>query len=142
MIGIIVSGHGQFATGLKSALTLIAGEKNNIEFIDFDCPSIQELENRFTVAIERLNGVDSILALCDLTGGSPFKTVAVMLNQLEKEAEVIGGVNLPILIELSLARDFIEDVHQLADMALQTGKNNITKFEMPQVEIEEEGDGI
>lgn len=32
MIGLLVTGHGHFATGLGSSLKLIAGEQENVEF--------------------------------------------------------------------------------------------------------------
>lgn len=36
MIGIIVCGHGNFGTGISSALKLIAGLPENYEYIDFE----------------------------------------------------------------------------------------------------------
>ena len=143
MIGLIVTGHGKFATSLQSALELIAGAKEEIEFVDFDCDSVTELDTRLKAAVDRLEKTDSILALCDLTGGSPFKTMAMISNTLDKKVEIIGGVNLPILIELTLARQFIEDLEQLTTMGIQTGKDNIIRFELPKPTIrEDDGDGI
>ncbi len=36
MIGIIVTGHGHFATGLVNALELLAGATEALEAIDFE----------------------------------------------------------------------------------------------------------
>ena len=35
MVGLIISGHGNFASGLRTSLKLIAGEASNIEYVDF-----------------------------------------------------------------------------------------------------------
>nr|WP_313781859.1 hypothetical protein [Paenibacillus larvae] len=35
MNGLIVSGHGTFASGLQSAAKLIAGDQPNVGFVDF-----------------------------------------------------------------------------------------------------------
>ena len=34
MVGLIISGHGNFASGLRTSLKLIAGEASNIEYVD------------------------------------------------------------------------------------------------------------
>ena len=36
LIGLIISGLGHFDSGLRASLKLIAGETNNIEFVDFE----------------------------------------------------------------------------------------------------------
>ena len=36
MIGLIVTGHGHFASGLTSSLKLIAGEPKNYAAVDFE----------------------------------------------------------------------------------------------------------
>ena len=43
--------------------------------------------------------------------------------------EVIGGANLPMIIELSMAKDFIDSLETLTNMGLSTGKDSIVKFE-------------
>ena len=36
MIGLILSGHGNFASGLHTSLKLIAGDHSNVEYVDFE----------------------------------------------------------------------------------------------------------
>ena len=36
MIGLIVTGHGHFATGLTTSLNLIAGDAKDYVAVDFD----------------------------------------------------------------------------------------------------------
>ena len=47
MIGIIITGHGRFASGMKSALEVIAGECENVKTVDFEqgC-SVQHFEEK------------------------------------------------------------------------------------------------
>lgn len=48
MIGLIVTGHGNFATGLTSSLKLIAGEPKNYVAVDFlESYSVDDLEREF-----------------------------------------------------------------------------------------------
>ena len=36
MVGLLITGHGHFATGLGSSLRLITGNTENIEYVDFE----------------------------------------------------------------------------------------------------------
>lgn len=129
MLGLIVTGHGNFATGLQSSLRLIAGDKENMCFVDFEQKdSVEDLAGKLATAIDSLSNVDGILFLCDLTGGSPFKTAVELSVKNEKQMEVIGGANLPMVIELSMAKDFVDQLDALTNMAISTGKDSIVKF--------------
>ena len=129
MLGLVVTGHGDFASGLQSSLRLIAGDKENMCFVDFEQQdTVEDLAGKLSTAIDSLSGMDGILFLCDLTGGSPFKTAVELSVQNEKAMEVIGGANLPMVIELSMAKDFIDSLETLTSMGLSTGKDSIVQF--------------
>ena len=129
MVGLIISGHGYFASGLKNSLKLIAGEFSNIEFIDFEeTDSVDTLKNKYYEALERLNDCESILALSDLAGGSPFKTLVEIKINLDKPMEVISGTNLPMLLETSMLKDITTDLSALSESALEVGRNGVLKY--------------
>ena len=45
MVGIIITGHCNFATGIASAVKLVAGQQKNLEAVDFlDTYSTEELK--------------------------------------------------------------------------------------------------
>lgn len=130
MIGLIISGHGNFASGLQTSLKLIAGETSNIEFIDFtEIDSIESLTKKYYTSLNRLENCDSILALSDLAGGSPFKTLVELKTTINKPMEVIAGTNLPMILEIAIIKNITEDIYSLCESALNIGKNGITKFE-------------
>lgn len=134
MIGIIVTGHGNFGSGLTSSLKLIGGDPENYEYVDFLSEySVEDLERELKKAMDSLKDCEGILVLSDLAGGSPFKT-AVILSMGYENMTVIGGTNLPMLIEVSMARKFIEDMDSLVNMAINTGKDQVVKYEYKQVE--------
>ena len=77
MVNIIVTGHGNFASGVLSSMNLIAGEQEGVVGVDFlETDSTSDLEEKIKSAIEGLS--DEILILSDLAGGSPFKTGVVL----------------------------------------------------------------
>jgi PTS system N-acetylgalactosamine-specific IIA component len=126
--GIIVSGHGNFASGQQAALKLIAGVQDNIQFIDFEeSDSIENLTEKFNAALNSFKDCNGVLFLCDLVGGTPFKT-AVMLAAKEDRYEVVGGANLPMLLEVAFVKNTL-DIKQLKEKAIQSGRDAIQGFQ-------------
>lgn len=142
MTGLIVAGHGEFAEGMTSSLELIAGAQENYKKVNFLGGSSEEFTEDLKVAIKSLDDCDSIVVLTDITGGTPFQ-MAAMLTEDHKNLRVIGGVNVGLLIEISMVRAFEPDVDALIDMVLNNAKNAIAKFELPAVSDEvADSDGI
>lgn len=130
MIGMIVTGHGFFATGITSALKLLVGEPEQYEAVDFEPEdSIDMLTEKLKAAVDRLKDCEGILLLTDLRGGSPYN-VASRLCMAEKEGlEVVAGTNLPMLIEVYMSRGMVPDADALAGMALEAGSSQVVRFE-------------
>lgn len=142
MIGLIVTGHGNFATGITSALKLIAGDLEKYEAVDF-LPeySITDLERELHKAFDALKDCDSILVLSDLGGGSPFKT-AVTIGYPKGNVEVLAGTNLPMLLEVNMARSFASELSDLVATAMNTGKDQVVRYEHVLVSQDIPEDGI
>ena len=60
MIGIIVTGHGRFAQGLKSAIEVIAGEQRKFIAVNFE-KEVKELEQDLTKALNELQDCEGVL---------------------------------------------------------------------------------
>ena len=144
MIGLIVTGHGNFASGLTSSLKLIAGEPKNYVAVDFlESYSVDDLERELTKALDELKDCEGVLVLSDLGGGSPFKTaVMVGLVTPRGNVEVVAGTTLPMLIEVNMGRQFVEELGMLTEMAMNTGKDQVVRYEFKPVQQEEPTDGI
>lgn len=129
MIGIILTGHGNFASGLNSALELIAGKQNNIEVVNFERDhSVSALETNLNSALSRLDNCDEIAFLTDLAGGSPFKSSVTISLSLQKDKSfVIAGTNLGMLLEISMCREDY-NIQGLKELALEIGKSSVKIF--------------
>lgn len=143
MIGIIISGHGNFATGIQSSLNLISGEFKNVLYVDFlPTDSTNDLKEKYKEALKQLEDCNEILGLTDLVGGSPFKTLVELSVEVEKNIEVIGGVNVPMAIETTMSKDIYDNLADLTNTALNTGKDSIVKFELIETQEDNFEDGI
>ena len=143
MIGIIVTGHGNFASGISSAVKLVAGSQENYEIVDFlETDSGDMLRQRLTKAVERLDNCEDILVFSDLIGGSPFKIAVEISLECSKNIHVIAGTNVGMILEQVMLRNDEDSVEALVEKALETGKNQVIHFSLPNAEPYEDEDMI
>lgn len=123
---IIVSGHGEYATGIKSSFELLAGPNKDFNFIDFTVDDSEEtLREKFNSIINK-NMNTSVLFFCDMAGGTPFKVAASIGNDKDN-MEVVAGCNLGSLIEASFQNDSIP-VKELAEIVINSSINSTSLF--------------
>ena len=144
MVGLMITGHGHFATGLGSSLKLITGNTENIVYVDFEEEhSTDILTANLNKGIEKLKNCAGILVLSDLAGGSPFKcAVECKFAHPDQNIEVIAGTNLPMLIEGSMTMGAFESPLDMAETLIPTGKDYIVRFELTAHEEHVEEGGI
>ena len=138
MLGIILTGHGQFADGLTSSVDLIAGHQKDYVVVNFE-HEVDELTNDLNAAFHQLRDCDGIIVFTDLQGSSPFKT-AVELSFSRKNVVVIAETNLPMLAEVIMARPMGFDLETLAGMAINTGKDQVTRFEFSSLKEDDQNE--
>lgn len=142
MIGIVVSGHGHFASGLTSALMLLAGETEALQVVDFEAQdSIEILEGKMKAAIEALDSTDGIMIMTDLQGGSPFN-VALRLAMMDQNLEVVTGTNLPMLVDAYMSRPMFDGAAELAASVVAQGKNQVILLEKPGTSASDDDDEL
>lgn len=140
MIGYLITGHNNFAPGLKSSLEMIAGDQEKIETVIFqDNMSLEKYEDALKIAIQDLNkDGDGVVVFTDLLGGTPFR-VAMMVASEFKKTEVITGTNLPMILEGISLRFSNNDIQSLVNDLLTTGVQSIQN---PDVKMLEESNHL
>ena len=142
MIGLLVTGHANFGSGMTSSVNLIAGEQEAYKYVDFlPTYSTEDLTVEITKALDELKDCEGVLIFTDLMGGTPFN-VSAQLGHGKDNIRIVAGTNLPMLVELVMSRKFKDDLDGLVESILETGKEQITKYEFKQVVQEASGDGI
>lgn len=99
---ILILSHGSFAKGLYEACTMIIGKQ---QFLDYLCLNDEGLENFSQKLNKYLNSncQEKVYFLCDLKFGTPHNQVMIeLLNHQNIDYELITGVNLPLLLSLSM----------------------------------------
>ncbi len=145
MAGIVVTGHGNFATGLESSLKLIYGGCARMRFVDFtEGESTDSLKERLNKTFDELKEYGSVLVLSDLLGGSPFKmSVESKFERQDLQIEVVAGTSFALVLACATMCEVFEDARSLAEAAITEAKDAMTLFEIEteQEELSDE-DGI
>ncbi|MEI6896784.1 MAG: PTS galactosamine/N-acetylgalactosamine transporter subunit IIA [Psychromonas sp.] len=129
MIGIIVTGHGLFASGIEKAVERIIGEQAQVAYVDFPIEiNTDMLNQQMLEAIKAVNDGSGILFFTDLLGGTPFRTAA-LIAQEQTGIEVLTGTNLQMTLEIMLERDCENTTLEgFREMALACGHRGLTSL--------------
>ncbi|MFK4998834.1 PTS sugar transporter subunit IIA [Bacillus sp. N9] len=128
MIGIVLTGHGAFPTGMLESVQLIAGEIRQIKIVPFE-EDVEKLEREIEHAINSVDTGAGVVCFTDLAGGTPFN-ICSKLALKNESVRVIGGTNSPMLLSGLFQREFKLD--EFVAKVLQDGKENIKEFETRQ----------
>lgn len=151
MVGCIITGHGDFAQGLMSALEMIAGPQNATQAVIFHEDDAATFGNRLAQAVdEAIAQFGSVLVCCDLMGGTPFNQA--MLAAADKPVEIVTGCNLGMLLELTSSQSSVSSAQELAQIAQDAGKESVAHISPSQIsahkdnqdslDLSDEEDGI
>lgn len=121
---ILIVGHGEYATGMKSSIKLLTGVNNNIDAINLN----EELtHNEYTMMVQEYvaNNKDLII-FADMTGGAPFQIASreILLNEDSENQFVIGGVSVGCILEVVMNTLVLNSEDELENI-INTAINNI-----------------
>ena len=95
---LVLVSHGEFASGLENALSMLAGKRDDVIAVGLkDGKSADDFAVTFENAITKITSDDEIVLLADLIGGSPLTTALSVIakKEMTDKCLVIGGINLP-----------------------------------------------
>ena len=141
MTGIMVLGHGHFASGIASAAELILGKQDDFVWVDFpEGDTKTELEAHIAEALQTMKEAEHILVFCDLLSGSPFNTI-VPESMKDRRIKVVYGTNLAMLIETLMERNIGMSWEEILEGIIETGRKQVDFFNEEDLEgCEEEND--
>ena len=124
---ILIVGHGEYATGMKSAIKLLTGVNINIDAINLN----EELtHNDYTMMVQEYvaNNKDLVI-FADMTGGAPFQIASreILLNESSENQFVIGGVSVGCILEVVMNTLVLNSEDELKDI-INTAVNNIQEM--------------
>jgi PTS system mannose-specific IIA component len=123
MVGIVIITHLKLGEELLAVAELIVGKLKQFQAVSINpTEGVEEIREKISEAIRRVDRGKGILILTDMFGGTPSN---ISLSFLEEgKIEVITGVNLPMLLKLSIYEEE-RDLAGLANFIKTYGQKNI-----------------
>ena len=139
---IVLIGHGNYATGLKSTIGLIVGPTEDINYIDFlEEDNSETLMEKAKKVVDE-NEENNVIFICDIIGGTPFNTAAKISSENECVG-VVGGCNVNAIIEIIMTKDSYE-LEELLDELVDRTRKSVCKYQNIEISIQDTSceDGI
>jgi len=128
MVGVVVVSHEQVAFSLIEAARRVVGTIPNIAAA---CVSAGEdsasVLHKVAQACGQVDDGAGVILLVDVFGSTPFN-VAMTMADGTRSAEVVCGVNLPMLLETLIKRMRGVGLVDLVDVAEQGGSSGIRTY--------------
>ncbi len=103
MIGLVIVTHGRLAEEFLLAMEHVVGPQSGIAAICIGPEDDMEQRRRdILAACRRVEAGQGVILLTDMFGGTPSNLAISVME--ETQAEVIAGLNLPMLIKLASVR--------------------------------------
>lgn len=126
MIHLVVCGHGEFATGLRSGVQALGKDFSFCEFINFKKEmSAGQLREALDNAVDHA-GDTPVLFLIDILSGTPFRECVMIAEEGRRQIEVVSGVNLQMLLAAAAQFQETDDPHELAADLISNTRDGIT----------------
>jgi PTS system mannose-specific IIA component len=123
MIGIVLVTHGALAVEFKSALEHVVGPQEQVESVCIGPDDDMEVRREDIIkAVKAADSGDGVVILTDMFGGTPSNLAISVMKSVE--AEVIAGVNLPMLVKLARVRGDL-DIRAAVSTAAEAGRKYI-----------------
>ncbi len=124
MIGLVIVTHGRLAEEFVSAMEHVVGRQRAVEAVCIGADDDMEQRRQDILdAVDRVDDGSGVILLTDMFGGTPSNLAISVMEQTR--AEVIAGLNLPMLIKLASVRGR-EDLQACIAHAQDAGRKYIS----------------
>ena len=123
-VGVVVAGHGSFATEMVETLLSVVGDVPGVEGVACrpDAP-LETIQKVILDAVERVDEGAGTIVCTDMLGDTATNaSLSVAANHVS--VEVVAGVNMPMLVKLTTARTG-SSARELADFIRRYGQEHI-----------------
>jgi PTS system mannose-specific IIA component len=124
MIGLVIVTHGRLAEEFVAAMEHVVGPQPGVRAICIGPEDdMEQRRSDIVEAARQVDAGDGVILLTDMFGGTPSNLAISVMD--ETRAEVIAGLNLPMLIKLASVRTR-EDLAACVAYAQDAGRKYIS----------------
>jgi len=137
MTAILLVSHGTYSKAMLETAEMILGPQSQAAAVGLTpSQSPDDLKTEIRRAIECLSGPD-LLILTDVSSGTPANTIMALSR--EYSFRHLTGINLPLLIEALISRQFVS-IEDLASTLMQNAASTFVDVDEMMYGTQEAGD--
>lgn len=128
---VVMVSHGEFAPGLRSAVFMMTGPKEEVLCTNLRADmSADEFQKNFRDLVAPITTDDQVILLCDILGGSPMTKSLEVLSEknLLDSAIVLTGMNMPMAMTAIIMKDTLDDKAALTNAILGEAQGGVSEF--------------
>ena len=123
MVGVVVVGHGRLGEEMVRTLESVMGTQPQLSaVVTASGESADSIRAHIATAVRGVEDGSGVIICTDMLGDTATNQSLVVARQTG--AEVVAGINMPILVKLCSDRGNT-DAHRLAGFLLRYGKAHI-----------------
>lgn len=127
---VILVSHGKSANGLNDALSMLAGNREDILSVGLENgKSVDEFTALFTEKVKDISNDDDVILLGDIIGGSPLTNATNVLVNKGIKTVILGGMNLPLALTTVLMKDTVS-LDEIANQVLEQARMAMQEFKI------------
>lgn len=139
---VIAVSHASLASGIYSAIKMIAGDFDNVRIQEFkENDDLNLFDKKLKENYESLKEYDNVIVLADLAGGTPFNRAVMTLGGFDN-VRVLAGINFALLFQAINSEG--NNIDECVDDILNTGRESIVSYKSEENNINTDNfeDGI
>ena len=128
---VVMVSHGDFAPGLRSAVFMMTGPKDEVLCTNLRADmSADQFQENFRELVKPITADDEVILLCDILGGSPMTKSLEVLSEkgLLERSIVLTGMNMPMAMTAVIMKDNMDDMEMLKSTIISEAQNAVAEF--------------
>ncbi len=128
---VVMVSHGDFAPGLRTAVFMMTGPKDEVLCTNLRADmSADQFQENFRELVKPIGDEDQVILLCDILGGSPMTKSLEVLSEkkLLDRSLVLTGMNMPMAMTAVIMKDSMDDLESLKNAILSEAQTAVAEF--------------
>ena len=135
MFEVCIVGHGNYPSGVCSALKLLSGSNEKVHYFDLDHQLTHEAyEEQLSLF---LNKNDHVLIFADMTGGAPHQIATRTIVSLGKKDQfILSSISLNLVLDLYMknSMNLLSSENIQEELAKSMNESKEMLMVMPEIE--------
>lgn len=130
-MNIVLVSHGSLCEGVSDAYHMLFASATNVHTVSLTDVGVESFRASLREKLTELLEQGDVLVMADLKGGTPYNESYMCLLENPEHIRLVAGLNLPMLIEASVAAMSNPNLDEVYRTAIEAGQSGVVGTELP-----------